>query len=228
MDSIQLYFFKEHIKEAIFRNPEHMAVGLISAGSGAIGGALSDDENRLRNAAIGSTLGLSTGYAGYNAIDPALYASRARLLTKLQKGHKLTEKELKDHRLLGTLLRGSVYSGAGGVGFAAGKGMSESVKEAQNNKENRGLNKMQQAALLGGGAAMLGLGGLGYALHKGAKETAEISENTKKSIERASKAMESFDEMVKNTRKNDKKFADKVSDKMKNINLNVDSSGFGD
>lgn len=104
---------------------------------------------------------------------------------------------------------------------------SEHIKEAKK-KKKEGLNKMQQAALLGGGAAMLGLGGLGYALHKGAKETNQIVKSTRKSIGRGNKAMAAFDKAVKETRKTDRLFGNKVNNKMKSLDFDNDSSGFGD
>lgn len=124
---------------------------------------------------------------------------------------------------------------------------SEHIKEAEKKKKKEGLNKMQQAALLGGGAALVGLGGLGYALRKGVKETDKIVKGTEKSLKKGQDAMDSYDSAVKGSKdvdkltrkaaKKEKKNIQKMNIMGKEVEVDMDngdmsrmsnSSGFGD
>ena len=124
---------KKEAQGTLFRNLEHLGMGVGGAGLGAIGGAMSDDENRLRNAMLGAGVGLGAGHVGYNVIDPSLFQGRARLMNKAFSGQPISKEEAKALAMRESMLKAPVYAAAGAGGYLAGKGMSGS-KEASYTK----------------------------------------------------------------------------------------------
>lgn len=104
---------------------------------------------------------------------------------------------------------------------------SQHIKEAEESKK-KGLSKMQQAALLGGGAALVGLGGLGYALHKGAKKSSKAIQGAQATIDSSRRASQEFAKDLDNARKADAVVANETRQAFKSAPNLSDSSGFGD